>query len=384
LSTKNSKPRKVVIVGPAFPLRGGIANFNEALALSMKKQGFDVSLTSFSYQYPKILFPGKTQFDVTGTPPKDIEINTLISSVNPMSWKKAAKQILEKQPDYVLIRFWLPFMGPSLGYIAKRLRKKGIKVIGITDNVIPHESRIGDFQFTKYFIKNCDGFVTLSKSVLEDISKFTDNKNKLMLPHPVYDIFGRKASREESIKKLKLDSNTSYILFFGLIRGYKGLDLALEALNDARIRGLKLKLIIAGEYYDKKEKYQEIIDMYNLKDAIISHDFYIPTEDVKYYFGAADCVVQPYKTATQSGITQVAYHFDKPMIVTNVGGLPEIVPHEKVGFVAECNAQAIADSIVRFYKEDRREEFENNIPAEREKYEWKYFVKNLDDFVMGI
>jgi D-inositol-3-phosphate glycosyltransferase len=373
--------KKVVIVGPAFPLRGGIANFNEALSREMNLKGYDTELVSFSYQYPKFLFPGKTQF-AEGKGPEDLKIHTKINSVNPANWIKTAKFITGLKPDYVIIRFWLPFMGPALGTIAGKLRKKGIKVLAITDNVIPHEPRTGDRWLTKYFLKRCDGFITLSKSVLEDISQFTDNQNKIVLPHPVYNIFGESVDREFGLEKLKLDPNSKYILFFGLIRGYKGLDLALKAMQDSRIKELGIKLIIAGEFYDKKEKYSELLEA--SKESVLLFDHYIPQEEVKYYFAASDCVVQPYKAATQSGITQVAYNFNKPMIVTNVGGLPEIVAHEKVGYVTELNETAIADAIVRFYAENKKAEFEKNVELEKEKFSWENFLNSLADFEEGV
>ena len=244
--------KKVVIVGPAFPLRGGIANFNEALSKEMNLKGYDTELVSFSYQYPKFLFPGKTQF-VDGKGPEGLKIFTRINSVNPLNWIKTAKFITRLKPDYVIIRFWLPFMGMALGTIAGKLRKKSVKVLAITDNVIPHESRLGDRLLTKYFLRRCDGFITLSKSVLEDISQFTNNQNKIMLPHPVYNIFGEPVSRSMGIEKLNLDVNSKYILFFGLIRGYKGLDLALKALQNPRIKELGIKLIVAGEFYEKRK-----------------------------------------------------------------------------------------------------------------------------------
>ncbi len=375
-----NKRRKVVIVGPAYPLRGGIANFNEALSKEMNLRGFDTTIVSFSYQYPKILFPGTSQFDNTGQAPKDLTIDTKIHSIRPFNWLSSAKYILSLNPDYVIIRFWLPFMGPALGTIAGKLRKKGIKVLAITDNVIPHESRPGDKQLTKYFLKRCDGFITMSNSVLDDISQFTDNPNKIMLPHPVYNIFGDPVSREEGIKHLGLDSDTRYVLFFGLIRGYKGLDLALKALSDEQLKDQKLKLIIAGEFYDKKEKYIAIIEELKLEGKIELHDKYIPQEEVKYYFGASDCVVQPYKTATQSGITQVAYNFNKPMIVTNVGGLPEIVEDGVVGYVTTLEPNSIASAINQFYSENKLEEFEQNVIREKEKFSWEYFVNELDKF----
>ena len=369
--------KKVVIVGPAFPLRGGIANFNEALSREMNLKGYETELVSFSYQYPKFLFPGKTQF-ADGKGPEDLKIFTRINAVNPLNWIKTAKFITSLKPDYVIIRFWLPFMGPALGTIAGKLRKKGVKVLAITDNVIPHESRLGDRWLTKYFLKRCDGFITLSKSVLEDISQFTDNQNKIMLPHPVYNIFRESVARSVGIEKLNLDINSKYILFFGLIRAYKGLDLALKALQDSRIKKLGIKLIIAGEFYDKQEKYSELLEA--TKTSVLLCDHYIPQDEVRYYFAAADCVVQPYKTATQSGITQVAYNFNKPMIVTNVGGLPEIVAHDKVGYVTELNETAIADAIVRFYTENKKAEFEKNVELEKEKFSWEHFIDSLADF----
>lgn len=373
------KNKKIVIVGPAFPLRGGIANFNEALSRELSNKGYETTIVSFSMQYPNFLFPGKTQYD-TGIGPEDLSIYSLINSVNPASWKKAANFIIQQQPSFVVIRYWIPFMGPALGTIAKKLRRKGIKVLAITDNVIPHESRIGDWRLTNYFIKNCDGFITMSNSVLDDISKFTNNPNKIMLPHPVYNIFGDPVKREEGIAKLNLDFDTKYILFFGLIRGYKGLDIALKAMANPSIRELGVKLIIAGEFYDKKEKYVQLIEELGVSDQILLHDKYIPQEEVKYYFAAADCVVQPYRTATQSGITQVAYNFNKPMIVTNVGGLPEIVEDGKVGFVTEMNEASIANAVLRFYKEDKKAVFERNVEEAKQKFSWDYFVEELIAF----
>lgn len=381
---KQIPKKKVVLVGPAYPLRGGIANFNEAFACALQKEGHDVSLFSFYYQYPNFLFPGKSQYDNSQTPPQDLKIKNTISSVNPISWKKTAKAIEDLEPDVVIIRFWLPFMGPSLGSIAKKLRKKKIKVVAITDNVIPHESRVGDKQLTSYFIKHCDGFITLSKSVMEDISKFTDNPNKISLPHPLYDTFGKKSTKEIAADFLKLDVKQNYLLFFGLIRPYKGLDIAIEAMADTQIREKSLKLIIAGEFYEKKEKYLDLISSLKLQDAIILHDHYIPSEEVKYYFALADAVVQPYKTATQSGITQVAYHFDKPMIVSNVGGLPEIVPDGKVGFVVPPDAQAFSDAMLKIYENNHLATFEENITEEKKKFEWSYFVEESLKFIEEI
>lgn len=247
--------------------------------------------------------------------------------------------------------------------IAKRLRRKEIKVIGITDNVIPHEKRPGDKPLTKYFLSHCDGFITMSKSVLEDISLFTDNPQKIMLPHPVYDTFGEACTREEGCAKLQLDPSRKYLLFFGLIREYKGLDIAIEALS--MVNDQNVHLIIAGEFYDKKEKYISLIEQLGLKGRIHLYDFYIPTEDVKYYFSVADSVIQPYKSATQSGITQVAYHFEVPMIVSDVGGLPEIVPHGLAGIVVPPSTEEFASAIKLFYEKELKTRFIEGVRSEK-------------------
>lgn len=376
--------RKVIIVGPAFPLRGGIANFNEALCRQMSIDGFDVEIISFSLQYPNFLFPGKTQYD-TGEGPKDIRIETKINAINPFNWIKVAKQIKRKNPDLVIIRYWLPFMAPCLGTIANRIKKaRSIKVIAITDNVIPHEKRFGDKVLTRYFIKQCDGFVAMSNAVLKELSEFTQTDKKIFLPHPIYDIFGDRVDKIIAKQRLQLDLATNYLLFFGFIRRYKGLDLILQAMGDERIKRLGIKLIVAGEYYEDATPYEKIIAENNLSEIVVLNTNYIAPEQVKYYFSASDMVVQPYKTATQSGVTQIAYHFERPMLVTNVGGLPETVPNQKVGYVTEINSQAIADAIVDFYLHKREQQFSANTVAEKERFLWSTFVKGVYDLYLQL
>lgn len=371
--------QKIIIVGPAFPLRGGIANFNEALCRALNKSGSDAKIISFSLQYPGFLFPGKTQYD-TGKGPQDIVIETKINSINPINWIKIARQIKREKPDYVVFRYWLPFMGPCLGTIAKLIKKgTSIKIIAITDNLIPHEKRIGDTAFTKYFVKQCDGFIAMSNSVLDDLDKFISTDKKMFLPHPIYDIFGEKVDKSVALTHLQLNSNDKHILFFGFIRKYKGLDLLLEAMADSRIRQLGLKLIVAGEYYEDPEMYNAIISNNKLENNIILKTEYISNEEVRYYFCAADMIVQPYRTATQSGVTQIAYHFEKPMLVTNVGGLPEIVPNNKVGYVTEINPKSIADAICDFYENNREQIFSQNIIIEKQRFLWSTFVKGIQD-----
>jgi D-inositol-3-phosphate glycosyltransferase len=373
---------KIIIVGPAYPLRGGIANFNEALCRAFVKEGHDAKIFSFSLQYPSLLFPGKTQFD-TGKGPDDLTIVTSINSVNPLTWYKTAASIGSEKPDLVIFRFWLPFMGPCLGTIARILRKQ-TKVIAITDNVIPHEKRIGDAFLTRYFIRSCDGFVTMSRSVLDDLLIFTKNKHKIFLPHPLYDIFGDKTDRSSALKHLGLPEDKRYILFFGFIRRYKGLDLLLEAMADERIRKSGIQLIVAGEHYEDARLYEEIIQRHNLADRVILHTHYIPSEEVKYYFSASDLIVQPYRSATQSGVTQIAYHFEKPMLVTNVGGLAEIVPDKKAGYVTAVAARAIADALSDYFENAREEAFTACVREEKKRFYWPAFIKGVIEMAAGI
>ena len=371
--------RKIIIIGPAFPYRGGIANFNNSLAVEYKSQGADVKIYSFSLQYPSFLFPGKTQYE-EGEGPKDIEIIPIVNSINPFNWFKVASRIKKENPDYVIFRYWLPFMAPCLGTIAKLIRKT-TKVFAITDNVIPHEKRIGDSLLTKYFVKSSDAFLTLSSSVLDDLLKFTDSKEKIFIPHPIYDSFGDIVEKSTAKEKLGLNENGKYLLFFGFVRKYKGLDIMLEVMADKRIQDLGVKLIVAGEFYDNKEEYIAQINSLNISDYVILRTDFILEDQVKDYFCASDMITQTYRTATQSGVTQIAYHFEKPMLVTNVGGLAEIVPHNKVGYVCDIDTKQIADYIVEFYTENKEKEFSDNTKEEKKRFTWKVLVEGIDNLI---
>lgn len=365
---------KVVLVGPAYPLRGGIADFNEALYKGFIESGHACRIFSFYFQYPSILFPGKTQFS-TGPSPEGISIDSTISSINPFSWIKTAHRIIAENPDLVIVRYWLPFMAPALGSIVRLLRTKKIKVIAITDNVIPHEKRPGDKMLTRYFVKGCQAFVTLSQSVSDDLNVFVPDKPKVFLPHPIYSLFGSSVSKEDARKELNILPHEKLILFFGFIRPYKGLDLLLEAMHDSRVRDLGVRLMIAGEFYENEKHYAELLG--KLGDKVILHTSFISKEKVKNYFCAADLVVQPYRSATQSGITQIAYHFNRPMLVTNVGGLAEIVLQGKVGYVTEISATSIADAILDFYNNNRESEFSKNAQTEKARFSWTSFVQGI-------
>lgn len=374
--------KNVIIIGPAFPLRGGIANFNNLLAQNYYHRGDNIKIYSFSLQYPSFLFPGTTQYE-DGDAPKDISIKTCINSINPFNWLKVAREINHEKPDYVIIRYWLPFMAPCLGTIA-RMINKSIKIIAITDNIIPHESRIGDKYLTKYFTNSCDAFVCLSRSVLIDLAEFTKNSYKKFIPHPIYNTFGNKIDKNIALNNLGLDVNNKYLLFFGFIRQYKGLDLMLKAMSDTRIKDLGVKLIVAGEFYEDKSKYIDLISTLSIEDSVILKNNFISSDEVKNYFCGSDMITQTYKTATQSGITQIAYHFDRPMLVTNVGGLSEIVPHNEVGYVTSQDPVEIADSICDFFVNNREQQFSSNVKKEKERFSWVNFINDVDDLVGAV
>lgn len=368
--------KKIVIIGPAHPLRGGLAAFNERLARELIAQGNDVSLHTFSYQYPGFLFPGKTQY-ADSPAPADLHISRTVHSLNPLNWRKTGKAIAGEKPDIVIIAYWLPFMAPSLGSIARFIRKNGAtKIIGLVHNLFPHEKRPGDAMLTGYFVKQCHAFITLSREVEADIRKLTD-KPVVYAPHPVYDHFGDAIPTLSAKQHLDWDANKKHLLFFGFIRRYKGLDLLLEALADERIKAIKnLELVVAGEFYEDKQQYTAMITRLGLEDRVKIYSDFIPDNEVKYYFSAADLVVQPYRTATQSGISQMAYHFEKPMLVTAVGGLPEIVPDGKAGYVAAPQPDAIADNILRFLAQPEGV-FTTFIREQKALYSWTYFTSRL-------
>ena len=373
---ENTRSLKIFIIGPAFPLRGGPAQFNENLCLELNKEGHDAQIISYKLQYPNFLFPGSSQFEKSGSAPQDIKIHTILNTINPFNWLMVARFIRKQKPDFILFRYWLPFFGPCLGTIGK-LVKSHTKVLALTDNIIPHEKRIGDHIFTKYFVKNCDGFIAMSKVVLNDLSIFTQNLNKAYSPHPMYENYGDPISIDLARKKLNLNPHDKIILFFGLIRHYKGLDILLEALAAPEIKNQGVKLLIAGEFYDDKNFYLQLIKKLNLQDCVIVHDKFIPNDEVRDYFCASNLVAQTYRNATNSGVTMVGYFYEKPMLVTNVGGLSEIVPNEVCGYVVENNCALISEKVVDFFANNRENEFVKNVKIEKKKYEWIEFINSL-------
>ena len=376
--------QKIVILGPAHPLRGGgITTFNHRLAKEFTTEGFECSIVSFSLQYPSVLFPGKSQY-AEGPAPEGITIHTLVNSVNPLNWMSVGRKIKKWKPDLLIVRFWLPFMGPALGTILRRIKKNGhTKVICIADNVIPHEKRLGDKPFTKYFLKACDGFVTMSEKVLNDLRTFEKDKPAILVPHPLYDNFGEKITKAQARKTLRLNVEDKLMVFFGFIRHYKGLDILLNAMADERIVEQNIKLLVAGEFYEDEQSYRDIITANRLEANVLLHNHFIADADVKNYICAADCIVQPYRNATQSGVTPLAYHFEKPMIVTNVGGLPALVPHQKAGLVAEPEPKSIANAILQFYALGDKH-FLPFILEEKKKLSWQNLTKAILELVKGL
>ena len=369
--------KKVVIIGSAYPLRGGLSNFNERLARAFIAEGFDTTIFTFSLQYPALLFPGKTQLS-TDPKPDDLNIKVAINSINPFNWLIYGNRIKKLKPDIVIIKFWIPFMGPCLGTLARIIRSNGkSKVITIIDNIIPHEKRLLDKTLAGYFARSVDGFITMSRSVLQQVDLFNNKSPKLFSPHPIYDNFGDKVPKSEACKLLNIDPKYDYILFFGFIRDYKGLDLLLEAMAFSGFKNRNIKLLVAGEFYTDPKPYFEIISKHDLAEKVILKTEFIPDSKVSLYFSAADLVVQPYKNATQSGVTQIAYHFEVPMVITNVGGLSEFIPHGKVGYIVEPNAVSVAQGILEYFDKDDRSSFIENIQLEKGKYSWKYFIKNI-------
>ena len=347
-----------------------------------------MEIFTFTLQYPDFLFPGTTQYSDTPKP-EDLSIHRTMNSINPFSWFKTARAIRKAGIELLVIKFWIPLMAPCLGTIARLARRKGIRVVSILDNVIPHEPHFWDKWLIRYFVRSVDRFVAMSASVKDDCLSFLPPSRKdcvALTVHPLYDNFGQAVPKDEARKSLGLPQDATILLFFGFIRDYKGLDLLMKAY--AKVQKAKndvqrdLLLVVAGEFYNNGEQYKTLERELQLEGQIAWHTDFIPDEQVRYYFSAADLIVQPYKSATQSGVTQIAYHFERPMLVTNVGGLAEIVPDGKVGYVCQVNEDDVAKAIGHFAgmgKAQREERFQANIRQEKQKYAWSNMTKLIID-----
>ncbi len=376
--------RSVVILSPAHPLRGGIASSTERLARELQQSGYAVTIYSFTLLYPDFLFPGKTQY-TNDPPPPGLDIVTRVHAVNPLNWWAVGRELARRRPDLLVVRYWLPVLAPALGTICRLARANGhTRAIAIADNIIPHERRPGDRPLTRYFTGSVDGFIVLSRAVGEEVRQFTATKPVSYVPHPVYDNYGPRVSREEALTHLGLPADRRYLLFFGFVRRYKGLDLLLRALADERLQQRRLCLLVAGEFYEPEEDYRALIDELGIGDRVLLYSDYIPAEEVKYYFGAADLVVQPYRTATQSGISQLAYHFERPMVVTRVGGLPEIVGHGIAGYVVDVDPDAVAAAVDDFFAHDRLAAMTDGVREEKKRFSWSRLVEGLAEMYVRL
>jgi D-inositol-3-phosphate glycosyltransferase len=370
---------KIVIIGTAYPYRGGLAAYNERLAREFVSEGHDVSIYTFTLQYPNFLFPGKSQF-LDAPPPAGLNIERKINSVNPFNWLSIGYKLKKQKPDLVIFKYWLPFMAPCFGTIAKITRtNRHTRVLCILDNVIPHEKRPGDKLLTKYFTSSINGAIAMSESVLTDLKKFNSKVPAKLNPHPLFDNFGNSVTKEVALSKLGIEYAERVILFFGFIRAYKGLDLLIEAFSDQRFREMKIKLIIAGEFYEESKPYKDLITRFNIGENVFLFERFINDDEVALFFSSADLVVQPYRSATQSGVTQIAYHFEKSMLVTDVGGLKEIVPDGRCGYVVQPDPKEIADAIADFFLNCRNDFFVQNIREEKLRFSWSRMTASIEE-----
>ena len=338
---------KICIVGPAHPYRGGLASIMEIMARTFASRGHDVGIKTFTVQYPSFLFPGKSQ-TVSALPPADLHIKRCVNTVDPFNWWRVGRAIRRERPDFVLMKYWTPFMAPCFGTIARLARGNGhTRTICQIDNVEPHEHHLVDRPFNRYFLSSIDGFIYMSEQVHEELKAYT-SAPALFSPHPLFENFGAAVARDEAFRR----------------PGHR--------------------LIVAGEFYASRERYVRQIEELHLGEEVILHDFFVPDADVKYYFSAADVLVQPYKTATQSGVTQIAYNFELPMIVTDVGGLPEIVPDGRVGYVCRPDAAGVADALVRICEGDTLARFRSAMREEKRRFSWEEMCDRITELYESI
>ncbi len=366
----------IILLGTAHPYRGGLASYNERLVRQFVSEGNEAWIITFTLQYPEIFFPGKTQF--TDNPaPEGIGIIRMLNSVNPFSWIKTGYRIKKENPDILLIKYWQPFMAPCFGTVARIAGRQGTKVICIFDNVIPHEKKVFDRLLTGYFVRSIDGAIVMSRSVGEDLEQFRTNIPLVYNPHPLFDNYGDIVPRKDALGRLGLPEDYSYLLFFGFIRAYKGLDILLKAFGDRRLRDMKLRLLVAGEFYENDQPYRKLVSDDGMENDVIFFDRFIREDEVSLFFSAADLVVQPYRSATQSGVTQIAYHFGKPMIVTDVGGLGEIVADGKCGYVVRPEPEDVAEAILDYFSNKRQSHFTEGVKNERSRFTWDKLTASI-------
>ncbi len=371
---------KIAILSVFYPYRGGIAQFSGSLFKALEADNH-VKAFNFTLQYPAFLFPGETQFVTAEDKAEPISSERLLNSIQPFSYLKTARKINQFEPDVYISNYWMSFFGPSMGFVAKKMNKN-TKRIAILHNVIPHEKRFYDTAFNRYFLNNHDAFVVLSSAVKNDLLTLKPNAKVLQLEHPIYSHFGEKITQETAVEKLKLNPRKKTILFFGIIRDYKGLDVLLTAFS---MLSEEYQIIIAGECYGSFEKYASQINDLGIRDRTHVFNRYIPDHEVSTFFSAADVCILPYKSATQSGITAIAHHFCVPLITTNVGGLKEANMDGENGIVvAEPKPELFADAIQNYFKNEFKHAFSENIRIKNKENSWTEFARKMVDFILEI
>lgn len=373
---------RIVIIGPAWPFRGGIAHFSALLAQTLTARGHSVKIITFKRMYPGILFPGKTQYDASeATLP--LESEALLDSIWPPSWRRTAAAACAFAPDLVIFKHWMPFFAPAYAGVAKEIRRRcRARILFLCHNIIPHEGHPGDRWLTRRGLRHADHYIVLSDAVEQQLLTLFPRASFARVAHPLYAFFPRTWSREEARRELGVGEER-VVLFFGYVRRYKGLSVLLEAMAAARPR-MAMKLIVAGEIYGDKTDYTEQIDRLGINDLVQLLDTYIPNEQVGLYYAAADVVALPYLSATQSGIVQVCYHFDKPVVASDVGGLPEVVEDGGSGFIVPAgDAAALADALVRFFAENCAAGFTARIAEIKQRYSWDRMAEAIEQLTAG-
>ncbi|MCY4674671.1 MAG: glycosyltransferase [Bacteroidetes bacterium] len=371
--------RRIVLVGPMYPYRGGIAHLSETMAAYLLDRGHKVHAITFTRQYPALLFPGRTQYETGAEAERAVEAERRIDTINPFSWWRAVRRVNELGAEVVIFRYWMPFFAPVFGTMARILARNGIKSLVVVDNALPHERRPGDIALGRYFFGAMQGCVVMSSAVDRDLDQLGVSCSRVLAPHPVYDSFGKPSDRTEARAKMGLAEDLPVILFFGFVRRYKGLHVLLDSMPVVRQTLPDICLLVAGEFYDDEEPYQKKVEVLDLQKQVKLVNQYIPKDEVANYFAAADVVVQPYLSATQSGVAQVAYQFEVPIITTDVGGLAEIVPHEEAGLIVPPNdATALASAIVRYFVDDMQVSLTAGVRRQKQSLGWDKLLDAIE------
>jgi glycosyltransferase involved in cell wall biosynthesis len=386
---------RILLVGTAYPLRGGIAHYIALLRDALVRRGHEVRILTFKRQYPKLLFPGKSQEEADSNSDATLAAreeqlsatDIVIDSIDPLSWLRAGAVAATFQPDLILFKYWMPFFAPAYGVIARvakrRAKRRGQRVpriVFIADNVIPHETRPGDMQLTHFAFRVVDHFIVHSDAVERELLQVEPHAKHTKLPHGIFEIFGKPIARDDARRILGLPQDAPVILFFGYIRKYKGLDLLLRAAPALIQRMPDLRIVVAGEFYGNEAEHRSLIASLGLreKNLLLATD-YIPNEEVSKYFAAANVVVLPYRSATQSGIVPIAYQFDRPVIVTDVGGLRESVEDRVSGLIAhEATPEAIAEEVLRFFNDNMEAQLARGVADQRKKYSWDTMAEGVE------